>query len=59
MLFTQFKLAFGDWKKDSDTEIGSGLYTVKMQEDSVTEHLNNFSPGDKRVKVGIAVIVGK
>lgn len=49
MLFTQFRLVFDGWRKDSDIEVGSGLYSVKMQEDSVAEHLNVFYLGDGRV----------
>ena len=52
-------LAFDDRRWDSDIEVRTGLHTVKMQANSVIEQLNNFYLRDRRVKVGIGVVIAR
>lgn len=44
---------------DSDIEVRTGLHTVTMQDDSVIGQLNNFYLRDRRVKVGIGVVIAR
>lgn len=58
MLFTRFGLhSMIRW--DSDIEVRTGLHTVTMQDDSVIGQLNNFYLRDRRVKVGIGVVIAR